>query len=52
MGAKSFRIDVIDENYKGLGFWSSLGYKKIKETNMEFKRKTHMVNVMRLNFFN
>ncbi|WP_027626366.1 GNAT family N-acetyltransferase [Clostridium lundense] len=46
--AKSFRIGVIDDNYKGIKFWSSLGYAKIKEVNMDFSTKTHIVNVMRL----
>lgn len=52
LGAKSFRIGVIQENYKGIKFWSSLGYKKIKEVDMEFIAKTHIVNVMRLQFCN
>lgn len=50
LGAKSFRIGVIQENYKGIKFWSGLGYKKIKEIDMEFISKTHVVNVMRLQF--
>lgn len=52
LGAKSFRIGVIEDNYKGINFWSSLGYKKIKEVNMDFNKKTHLVNVMRLNLYN
>lgn len=47
-GAKSFRIGVIEDNHKGANFWSSLGYTKIKEVDMEFTAKTHKVNVMRL----
>lgn len=26
LGAKSFRIGVIEENFKGMNFWSDLGY--------------------------
>ncbi|KEI01249.1 GNAT family N-acetyltransferase [Clostridium botulinum] len=52
LGAKSFRVGVIEENYKGIKFWSSLGYKKIKEINMDFIAKTHVVNVMRLKLNN
>ena len=52
LGAKSFRIGVIEDNYKGINFWSSLGYTKIKEVNMDFTAKTHVVNVMRLQFCN
>ncbi|TZE82112.1 GNAT family N-acetyltransferase [Calorimonas adulescens] len=50
LGAKSFRIGVIQENYKGIKFWSGLGYRKINEVDMEFTAKTHIVNVMRLKF--
>ena len=49
-GAKSFRIGVIEYNYNGIKFWSSLGYTKIKKVNMNFKTNTHIVNVMRLQF--
>lgn len=52
LGAKSFRIGVIEDNYKGINFWSSLGYTKIKEVNMDFTTKKHVVNVMRLQFCN
>lgn len=48
LGAKSFRIGVIEYNYKGINFWSTLGYTRIKEVNMDFIAKTHIVNVMRL----
>lgn len=50
LGAKSFRIGVVTENYKGMKFWSNLGYKKIKEVDMNFTAKKHIVNVMRLRF--
>lgn len=50
LGAKSFRIGVIQENHKGIKFWSGLGYRKIKDVDMEFTAKTHTVNVMRLQF--
>ena len=52
LGAKSFRIGVIEENCKGINFWNNLGYKKIKEVNMDFKAKKHVVNVMRLKLCN
>ncbi|OAA90485.1 GNAT family N-acetyltransferase [Clostridium ljungdahlii] len=48
LGAKSFRIGVIEENTKGINFWSALGYTKIKEVTMDFAEKTHIVNVMTL----
>lgn len=48
LGAKSFRIGVIEDNHKGINFWSDLGYIKIKEVNMDFANKTHIVNVMTL----
>lgn len=50
LGAKSFRIGVINENIIGKKFWSSLGYKKIKEVNMNFKGVSKIVNVMTLKF--
>jgi len=52
LGAKSFRIGVIEENHKGAYFWSSLGYTKVKEVNMDFTEKTHKVNVMILQICN
>ncbi|MCY6371154.1 GNAT family N-acetyltransferase [Clostridium ganghwense] len=52
LGAKSFRIGVIEDNYKGIKFWSDLGYRKIKEVTMEFTKKTNIVNVMTLEFKN
>ena len=48
LGAISFRIGIIQENYKGIKFWSTLGYTKIKEVNVNFTEKTHAVNVMTL----
>ena len=50
LGAKSFRLGAIEENPKGLAFWSSLGYEKIKEVEMTLTEKTHIVNVMTLHF--
>ncbi|MEL7657499.1 MAG: GNAT family N-acetyltransferase [Bacillota bacterium] len=50
LGAESFRIGVIEDNHKGFAFWSSLGYTKIKEVNMDLNAKTHIVNVMRFSF--
>ena len=52
LGAKSFRVGVIEDNNKGINFWSTLGYTKIKEVNMDFTEKTHTVNVMTLQFCN
>jgi RimJ/RimL family protein N-acetyltransferase len=48
LGAKTFRIGVIENNQKAFKFWSNLGYTKIKEVKMDFKSKTHVVNIMRL----
>lgn len=44
--SKSFRIGVIEDNYKGKEFWSDLGYIKIKESTMFKPEKTHLINVM------
>jgi RimJ/RimL family protein N-acetyltransferase len=41
LGAKSFRIGAIEDNHKGIKFWTGLGYTKIKEVNMDFIAKTH-----------
>ena len=46
LGAKSFRLGVIEDNYKGKKFWSDIGYRKINEETMDFTKKTHIVNVM------
>ena len=46
LGSKSFRIGVIEDNYKGRKFWSDLGYIKIKEATLEKEMKTNVVNVM------
>lgn len=46
LGAKSLRIGAIEENEKGINFWTSLGYKKIKEVRKEYKKRTHTVYVM------
>lgn len=45
-GATSLRIGVLQGNGAALRFWSSLGYKKIKESTMVFGNKTHQVEVM------
>lgn len=50
LGANSFRVGVINENTMGKNFWTNLGYKKIKEVNMNFKQVSKMVNVMTLKF--
>lgn len=46
LGMKSFRIGVIEDNYRGKKFWSDMGYIKIKEATVEKTKKTHVVNVM------
>jgi RimJ/RimL family protein N-acetyltransferase len=46
LGAKSFRIGAIEDNHKGIKFWSGLGYTKIKEVEMDFAAKSHTVNIM------
>ncbi|WP_234123737.1 GNAT family N-acetyltransferase [Clostridium hydrogenum] len=49
LGAKTLRIGVIEENYNGIKFWTKLGYEEIKQTDMEFKSKKHIIKVMRFN---
>lgn len=44
----SLRIGVIEENINGFNFWKTLGYKKIKECDMEMGIKTNKVYVMTL----
>lgn len=44
--SKSFRIGVIEDNFKGKKFWSDLGYMKLKEATVVKPEKTHLVNVM------
>ena len=46
LGAKSFRIGVIEDNHKGKKFWSEIGYIKIKEATVDKTKKTNVVNVM------
>ncbi|MTI67863.1 MAG: GNAT family N-acetyltransferase [Firmicutes bacterium] len=48
LGSKSLRIGVIEDNHKGIKFWSNLGYTKIKEVSMDFTKKKHIVNIMTL----
>lgn len=48
LGAKPFRIGVIKDNHVAMKFWSNLGYKKIKEVNMDLCGKKNIVYVMRL----
>ena len=50
LGAKSFRIGVIEENLNGQAFWIAMGYKKVKNVTMTLTEKTHTVNVMALAF--
>ncbi|MDQ7094622.1 GNAT family N-acetyltransferase [Desulfosporosinus sp. PR] len=47
LGAKSFRLGVLEENPKGMKFWSGLGYRKIKESlKVDAQQKTHVIKVM------
>ncbi len=46
LGATSFRIGVIEDNYKGKKFWTDLGYMKTKEAVLKTEQKTNIVNVM------
>lgn len=46
--AKVLRIGVIKENYKGIKFWTSLGYQKVNEIEMQFNLKKHIVYSMEL----
>lgn len=46
LGAKTFRIGVIEDNHKAFKFWSNLEYIKIKEVEMDFKSKNHVANIM------
>lgn len=48
LGAKVLRIGVIKENHKGIKFWTSLGYEKVNEIEMEFNLKKHIVYSMEL----
>ena len=50
LGAMSFRIGVIKDNYVAMKFWSGLGYKKIKEVSMDLSGKQDIVYFMRLEF--
>ena len=46
LGAKSFGLGVIEDNYKGKKFWSGIGYKKINEETMDFSKITYILNIM------
>ena len=50
LGARSFRIGVIKDNYVAMKFWTGLGYKRIKEVTMDLSGKKNIVYVMRLEF--
>ncbi|KJR46273.1 acetyltransferase, GNAT family [Desulfosporosinus sp. I2] len=43
--SKSFRVGVIEDNFRGKKFWSDLGYKEIKEVTVVKPEMTHLVNV-------
>ncbi len=46
LGVKALRLGVIEENEKGIKFWSSVGYEKKNEVKKDYKNKTHTVYVM------
>lgn len=48
LGARCFRIGVIEDNYKGKKFWTDLGYVKIERGAMNVAKKKHMISVMTL----
>ncbi|MEA4895179.1 MAG: GNAT family N-acetyltransferase [Oscillospiraceae bacterium] len=50
LGARSFRIGVIEENANGHEFWAAMGYVKIEAVSMMLAEKTHIVDVMILPF--
>lgn len=45
-GVRLLRLCAVEENIKGVNFWSSLGYKTIKQESREYKKKTHMLYIM------
>lgn len=48
IGADSFSIGVLEENILAHKFWKSLGYNKVKESNIKFGEKEHIVHVYEL----
>lgn len=45
-GATMLRLGAVEENINGVMFWTSLGYKKIKEEKRDYKKKTHNLYTM------
>ncbi len=45
-GAKMLMLGAVEENTNGVMFWSSLGYKKIREAKRDYKKKTHNLYTM------
>lgn len=45
-GATMIRLGAVEENINGVMFWTSLGYKKIKEEKRKYKKKTHNLYTM------
>lgn len=50
LGAKRFRIGVINDNDRAFKFWSNLGYAKVKEIDMDIVSKNQVVNIMVMEF--
>lgn len=50
LGAKRFRIGVINDNDSACRFWTNLGYVKVKEISMDIVSKKHIVNIMVMEF--
>lgn len=46
LGAKKFRIGVIEENYKAYKFWIKLGYTKTESKKTNIVSKNQVVNIM------
>lgn len=47
-GADTLRLGAVEENKDGVRFWKSLGYEIIRQEKRDYKRKTHTLNVMKL----
>ncbi|GAA0701673.1 GNAT family N-acetyltransferase [Paraclostridium ghonii] len=45
LGVHTFRIGVLEENIVAHKFWNSLGYTKVKESNISFGEIKHIVYV-------
>jgi sugar (pentulose or hexulose) kinase len=45
-GATMLRLGAVEENINGVMFWTSIGYKKVKEEKRDYKKKTHNLYTM------